>query len=59
MGTTGYLLIESRDPCESADTGDDAVERGPRRDEITSDARAIGCSGLAELFGGYDQIWHW
>ena len=38
---------------------DDAVERGIRREEITPDARAIGYGGLAELFEGYDLVWHW
>jgi len=38
---------------------DDAGRRGIRHEELVEGVRAIGRSGLPELFDGYDHVWHW
>jgi len=38
---------------------DDVKARGIDSDEILGGLRAVTQADLPELFGGYDQIWHW
>jgi len=38
---------------------DDVAERGIERSELVSGIRTIPRSGIARLFGEYDQVWHW
>jgi sulfur relay (sulfurtransferase) DsrF/TusC family protein len=38
---------------------DDAAERGLERNDFVAGVKPVSRSGLAKLFAGYDQIWHW
>src|SRR5262245_26114056 len=38
---------------------DDVADRGIERSELVSGVRTIPRSGIARLFGEYDQVWHW
>jgi len=38
---------------------DDLGERGIERTELIAGLKPIPRSGIAKLFGGYDQVWHW
>src|SRR3546814_14322 len=38
---------------------DDAVARGISESALVENLKPIARSGLAGLFGTYDQVWHW
>jgi intracellular sulfur oxidation DsrE/DsrF family protein len=38
---------------------EDLAERGIEASELIAGIRTVKRSGLAGLFGSYDQIWHW
>lgn len=38
---------------------DDCAERGLERGDLIDGLKSVKRSGLAKLFAGYDQVWHW
>lgn len=38
---------------------DDAAERGLEASELIAGVKPVSRAGLAKLFAGYDQVWHW
>jgi len=38
---------------------DDAAERGLERSDFIQGVKPVSRAGVAKLFAGYDQIWHW
>ena len=38
---------------------DDCAERGLERGDLIDGLKPVKRAGLARLFAGYDQIWHW
>lgn len=38
---------------------DDAVARGISESSLVDNLKPIARSGIAGLFGAYDQVWHW
>ena len=38
---------------------DDVAERGLERNDLVVGVKPVSRAGLAKLFAGYDQIWHW
>jgi sulfur relay (sulfurtransferase) DsrF/TusC family protein len=38
---------------------DDAAERGLERTDLIAGVKPVARAGVAKLFAGYDQIWHW
>jgi intracellular sulfur oxidation DsrE/DsrF family protein len=38
---------------------DDVAVRGLERSELIDGVKPVSRAGVAKLFGGYDQIWHW
>lgn len=38
---------------------DDVSERGLERTDLIDGLKSVPRSGIAKLFGNYDQIWHW
>jgi len=38
---------------------DDVAERGLERSELIAGLKTVPRNGLAKLFAGFDQIWHW
>jgi sulfur relay (sulfurtransferase) DsrF/TusC family protein len=38
---------------------DDAAERGLERTDFIGGIKTIPRSGIAKLFGAYDQVWNW
>ena len=38
---------------------DDAAERGIEPDDLIGGVKHVSRSGIAKLFGNYDQVWHW
>lgn len=38
---------------------DDASARGLERTDLVEGIKPVSRSGLAKLFSGYDQVWHW
>jgi sulfur relay (sulfurtransferase) DsrF/TusC family protein len=38
---------------------DDVAERGLERSDLVAGIKPLSRSGLAKLYGSYDQIWNW
>ncbi len=38
---------------------DDAADRGIEETHFIDGVRSVGRPQIAELFSGYDQVWHW
>ena len=38
---------------------DDCAERGLERGDLIEGLKSVKRGGLAKLFAGYDQVWHW
>jgi hypothetical protein len=38
---------------------EDVAERGLERGDLVAGVKHVSRSGVAKLFSGYDQIWHW
>jgi intracellular sulfur oxidation DsrE/DsrF family protein len=38
---------------------DDAAERGLERSDLVAGIKTVSRSGVAKLYGQFDQIWHW
>jgi hypothetical protein len=38
---------------------EDVADRGIERGELIDGLKPVGRKGLAKLFGGFDQVWHW
>jgi intracellular sulfur oxidation DsrE/DsrF family protein len=39
--------------------GEDAADRGIEASDLVPGIRSVPRSGVAKLFGEYDEIWHW
>ena len=38
---------------------EDVAERGLERSDLVAGVKPVSRAGVARLYGGYDQIWHW